>query len=412
MLLSRLLHNLIKVGTLSVIDANGYTWVFHGTDKPAVTIRLHNKRLHHRLYTNPRLALGEAYTNGELTIEDADLYTFLDLIGRNMQVTGNISLPGLTGFLSYITRRLRQLNSERLARAHVAHHYDLSEDLYDLFLDSDKQYSCAYFSHATDTLEQAQEEKKRHITAKLLAERDHQVLDIGCGWGGLAMHLASETGANVTGLTLSGQQLKSARARIAEKGLDKNVSIHMRDYRQQTGQYDRIVSVGMFEHVGVGNYKSFFQQVHRLLKDDGVALLHTIGRTRGPGVTDPWIRKYIFPGGYIPALSEIVPIIEKTGLTITDLEILRLHYADTLKHWRQRFMANRARIAELYDERFCRMWEYYLASSEIAFRYLSTAVFQIQLARRQTAVPLTRDYIHEIKSELSGAGHSNSSQAA
>ena len=412
MLLSRLLHNLIKVGTLSVIDANGYTWVFHGTDNPAVTIRLHNKRLHHRLYTNPRLALGEAYTNGELTIENADLYTFLDLIGRNMQLTGNITLPGLTGFLSYITRRLRQLNSERLAKAHVAHHYDLSEDLYDLFLDNDKQYSCAYFSESTDTLEQAQQEKKRHITAKLLPERGHQVLDIGCGWGGLAMHLARETGATVTGLTLSGQQLKSARARIAENGLDSNVSIHLRDYRQQTGQYDRIVSVGMFEHVGVGNYKSFFQQVHRLLKDEGVALLHTIGRSAGPGVTDPWIRKYIFPGGYIPALSEIVPVIEKSGLTITDIEILRLHYADTLKHWRQRFLANRARIAELYDERFCRMWEYYLASSEIAFRYLSTSVFQIQLARRQTAVPLTRDYINDIKSELNGAGQRNSSQAA
>lgn len=412
MLLSRLLNRLIKVGTLTVLDANGKTHVFRGTDNPAVTIRLHDKRLHHRLFTNPRLALGEAYMNGELTVEDAGLYEFLELIGRNMQQTGNIKLRGLLGFLNYAARRLLQYNSERLARARVAHHYDLSGELYDLFLDSDKQYSCAYFSPGVYTLEQAQQEKKRHITAKLLPERGQQVLDIGCGWGGLAMHLARETGAIVTGLTLSGEQLKSARSRIREGGLENNVSIHLRDYRQQTGQFDRIVSVGMFEHVGVGYYKDYFSQMNRLLKDDGVALLHTIGRAAGPGVTDPWTRKYIFPGGYIPALSEIVSVIEKSGLTVTDIEVLRLHYAETLRHWRQRFMANRSRIAGFYDERFCRMWEYYLASSEIAFRYLSTVVFQIQLAKQHNAVPLTRDYINEIKSELSGSGQHSSSQAA
>jgi len=412
MLLSHLLKRLIKVGTLSVIDADGKPHVFRGTGGTVATIRLHNKHLHHRLFTNPRLALGEAYMNGELTIEEGDLYGFLELVGRNMQLTGNITLPGLTGFLNYILRRLLQYNSERLARVRVAHHYDLSEELYDLFLDSDKQYSCAYFNLNTDTLEQAQEEKKRHITAKLLPQRGHQILDIGCGWAGLAMHLARETGAIVTGLTLSGEQMKNARTRVRENGLEKNVNIHLRDYRQQTGQFDRIVSVGMFEHVGIGHYPTFFSQVNRLLKDEGVALLHTIGRAAGPGVTDPWIRKYIFPGGYIPALSEIIAVIEKSGLTITDIEVLRLHYAETLKHWRQRFIANRSKIAGLYDERFCRMWEYYLASSEIAFRYLSTVVYQIQLAKQQQAVPLTRDYINEIKSELSSSGHHSDSQAA
>lgn len=412
MLLSHLLNRLIRVGSLCVVDANGIPHRFHGTDGPNVTIRLHDKRLHYRLFINPRLALGEAYTNGELTIEDASLYDFLDLIGRNMQYINDIDLGGMTGFLDRLVRRLQQINTERLAKAHVAHHYDLSEELYDLFLDRDKQYSCAYFDDNTVTLEQAQENKKRHIAAKLLPQRGQRILDIGCGWGGLAMHLAQESGAVVTGLTLSQEQVQNAQARVREAGLDKNVDIQLRDYRQQTGQFDRIVSVGMFEHVGVAYYKSFFSQVDQLLKDDGVALIHTIGRTQGPGVTDPWIRKYIFPGGYIPALSEIVPVIEKTGLMVTDVEILRLHYAETLKHWRQRFNANRGRIAALYDDRFCRMWEYYLASSEIAFRYLSTAVFQIQLAKQQTAVPMTRDYIQELESAAGEPEHRSSSRAA
>lgn len=413
MLLSHLLNRLIRVGSLCVVDANGKLHRFHGaTDGPNITIRLHDKRLHYRLFINPRLALGEAFTNGLLTIEDASLYEFLDLVGRNMQYTDNIDLGGMTGFMDHLVRRLLQLNTERLARAHVAHHYDLSEELYDLFLDSDKQYSCAYFDDDTVTLEQAQIQKKRHITAKLLPQPGQTILDIGCGWGGLAMHLAQETGAIVTGLTLSSEQLKNARTRIRDAGLEKNIDIQLRDYRQQTGQFDRVVSVGMFEHVGVGYYKSFFSQVQQLLKDDGVALLHTIGRTGRPGVTDPWIRKYIFPGGYIPALSEIIPVIEKTGLMITDVEILRLHYAETLKHWRQRFNANRRQVAALYDDRFCRMWEYYLASSEISFRYLSTAVFQIQLAKQQTAVPLTRNYIQELESVADGSKHQNSSRAA
>jgi cyclopropane-fatty-acyl-phospholipid synthase len=399
MLLSHLLNRLIKVGSLSVIDAGGKSHHFHGTGTPWVTIRLHDRRLHHRLFFNPRLALGEAYMDGQLTVEDADLYGFLDLIGKNMRHTGQITLLGPLGFLGRMGRRLMQRNTPRGARVNVAHHYDLKEDLYDLFLDRDKQYSCAYFAQPDASLEQAQEEKKRHIAAKLLLAPGHKVLDIGCGWGGLAMHLARAHGALVTGLTLSGEQLQSARARVRAGGLEKFVDIYQRDYRQESGRYDRIVSVGMFEHVGIGHYQVYFNRIHTLLKDDGVALLHTIGRGRGPGVTDPWIRKYIFPGGYIPALSEIVPAIEKTGLTITDVEVLRMHYAETLRHWRQRFLANRDQVIKLYDERFCRMWEYYLASSEIGFRYLGSVVFQIQMAKRQDAVPLTRDYIYEMKYE-------------
>lgn len=412
MLLSLLLKRLIRVGTLSVIDADGKTHRFAGTAGPQVTIRLHDRRLHHRLYTNPRLALGEAYMRGQLTVEDTDLYGFLDLVGLNMQHTGMLTLGGVTGFLDRIARRLLQLNTLHWARSNVAHHYDLSEHLYDLFLDRDKQYSCAYFNQPGIGLDQAQEEKKRHIAAKLLLVPGQRVLDIGCGWGGLALHLARENGAVVTGLTLSGQQLRSARARARDGGLSHQVDFQLRDYREQTGTFDRIVSVGMFEHVGIGHYREFFDQIGKLLSADGVALLHTIGRTNGPGVTDPWYRKYIFPGGYSPALSEIIPAIEQAGLIITDIEILRLHYAETLRHWRRRFLANRLKVVSLYDESFCRMWEYYLASSEIAFRYLPTVVFQIQLAKQIQAVPLTRDYLHATELEIHGTDRRRRSRAA
>src|SRR3990172_3359181 len=412
MLLSHLLNRLIQVGSLCVIDANGKRHLFRGNEYPHVTIRLHDRSLHHRLFTNPHLALGEAYMHGQLTIEDTDLYGFLELIGLNMQHSGQTTMDSVSGFFSRYARRLMQYNTLRSARANVAHHYDLSENLYELFLDQDKQYSCAYFKHPGTDLEQAQEEKKSHIAAKLLLAPGQKVLDIGCGWGGLAIHLASETGAMVTGLTLSGEQLRSARERVCSSGLADNVSIYQRDYREQTGEFDRIVSIGMFEHVGVGHYQDFFRQLYKLLRADGVALLHTIGRMRGPGCTDPWYRKYIFPGGYVPALSEILPIIEQTGFMITDIEILRLHYAETLRHWRRRFLANRHKVANLYDETFCRMWEYYLASSEIAFRYLGSAVFQIQLAKQHQAVPLTRDYIHASKPELHGADRRSRRRAA
>ena len=277
----------------------------------------------------------------------------------------------------------------------MAHHYDLSDTLYDMFLDNDRQYSCAYYMSENDSLEHAQHNKKRHLAAKLLLEPGHKVLDIGSGWGGLGLYLAQTAEADVTGVTLSAEQLKVAEDRAAKAGLSDRVRFRLQDYRDETLKYDRIVSVGMFEHVGVGHYREFFEKVHDLLTDDGVALLHTIGRTDGPAATNPWLAKYIFPGGYIPAMSEIIPAIERTGMCITDIEVLRLHYASTLRDWRRRFNANRDKIREVYEERFCRMWEYYLASSEAAFRYGGQVNFQIQLAKRQDAVPLTRDYIAE-----------------
>ncbi|MGH6886480.1 MAG: class I SAM-dependent methyltransferase, partial [Geminicoccales bacterium] len=286
-----------------------------------------------------------------------------------------------------------QYNPVPRARANAAHHYDLSDALYDLFLDADRQYSCAYFTHPHDDLAQAQADKKRHIAAKLLLRPGHRVLDIGSGWGGLGLYLAGAGAGEVVGITLAEEQLKVSRARAEQAGLADRVRFELRDYRDQAGRFDRIVSVGMFEHVGLQHYPAFFRKIRELLVEDGVALVHAIGRMHGPGATNAWIRKYIFPGGYAPALSEVLPAVERLGLWVTDIEILRLHYAKTLRAWRRRFMANRDRVAQVYDERFCRMWEFYLIGSELAFRRMGHMVFQIQLAKRQDAVPLTRDYI-------------------
>jgi cyclopropane-fatty-acyl-phospholipid synthase len=299
-------------------------------------------------------------------------------------------------------RSLQQWNPISRSRANAAHHYDLSDQLYELFLDPDRQYSCAYFSHDTDDLESAQRNKKRHIASKLMIEPGNKVLDIGCGWGGLALYLARECGADVTGLTLSEEQYKVAQRRAAAAGLAERVRFHLRDYREEKGTYDRIVSVGIIEHVGVPQYRRFFETVRGLLKPSGVMLLHAIGRSDGPGATNPWIRKYIFPGGYSPALSEVLPEIERAGLWVTDIEVLRLHYAETLRAWRQRFMANLDKVRALYDERFCRMWEFYLAASETAFRRSGHMVFQIQLARAVDTVPRTRDYMIDWEREHAG----------
>jgi cyclopropane-fatty-acyl-phospholipid synthase len=294
-----------------------------------------------------------------------------------------------------LKRHLDQYNPAARAQKNVAHHYDLNGRLYSLFLDRDRQYSCAYFPRGDETLEAAQLAKKRHIAAKLCLDRpDLRVLDIGCGWGGLALTLARDHGARVTGITLSREQLTEARARALAEGLEDRVSFELMDYRSVSQQFDRIVSVGMFEHVGVGYYKTFLDTVARALTPNGVALLHSIGRMEGPGATNAWIDKYIFPGGYSPALSEVLPAVERSRLVATDIEILRLHYAQTLRHWRWRFAANRDTIASIYDERFCRMFEFYLSSSELAFRRGGNMVFQIQLAARQDAVPLTRDYLY------------------
>lgn len=413
MLLARLLERLIKVGCLRVVDANNKTHVFSGSDGPSVTIRLHDRSLHWKLFLRPEIYAGEAFMDGLLTVEDGSIYDFLDLVGRNIEAAHDGDpFDGLMRKLDVGLRRLQQFNSAGRARRNVAHHYDLSEALYRLFLDVDQQYSCAYFLTPEDGIDRAQAQKRRHIAAKLLLEPGMSVLDIGSGWGGLALYLAGRTGARVTGITLSREQLASAEARARAAGLSDRVSFALRDYREQTGTFDRIVSVGMFEHVGVNHYDAFFRQVHDRLAETGVALLHSIGRVDVPGSTNPWIRKYIFPGGYSPALSEVMAAVERAGLWVTDIEVLRLHYAYTLRQWRQRFLANRRAAAELYDERFCRMWEFYLAAAEISFRYLRCAVFQIQLARRQEAVPLTRDYITETERALAAEEERRGERAA
>ena len=393
MLLAHLLRHLMVQGTLRVIDAGGQTHTFSGSSGDSVTIRLHDRKLERQLFFNPRLRLGEAYMDGRLTIEDGSLYDFLDLVASNIELAPRSVLTPLYNGFGRAFRTFQQYNPVGRAQQHVAHHYDLSDALYDTFLDSDRQYSCAYFTEPDQSLETAQANKKRHIAAKLMLAPGQRVLDIGSGWGGLALYIARECGVEVTGLTLSREQLQVARKRAQALGLADRARFELLDYRQATGSYDRIVSVGMFEHVGVVQYPVFFRQLSELLAPDGVALLHAIGRADGPAATNPWIRRYIFPGGYSPAMSEVVPVIERSGMYITDIEILRLHYAETLKAWRTRFLANRERIRALYDDRFCRMWEFYLAGSEVAFRYQGHIVFQMQLAKKVGTVPLTRDYI-------------------
>jgi cyclopropane-fatty-acyl-phospholipid synthase len=346
------------------------------------------------------VAVGEAYMDGGLIPGEGGIYQTLDVLVINL--TANAAGHPIGRFraaLGQLKRRIDQYNPAHRAQRNVAHHYNLNGRLYSLFLDRDRQYSCAYFPRGDETLEQAQIAKKRHIAAKLCLDRpDLTVLDIGCGWGGLALTLAREYGARVLGITLSTEQLTEARGRAAAEGLGDRVSFELLDYRALDRTFDRVVSVGMFEHVGVGHYREFFDAVARCLNPDGVSLLHAIGRSDGPGFTNPWIAKYIFPGGYCPALSEVIPRVEQSSLVATDIEVLRLHYAETLRHWRRRLIANRDTIASLYDERFCRMFEFYLCGSEIAFRREGHMVFQIQLAHRQTAVPLTRDYITAFES--------------
>ena len=393
MLLAPVLTHCISIGRLSVIDAGGHRHVFEGSPGPSATIRLHDPALHWKLLLKPRLFVGEAYMDGALTVEEGSLYEFIDILVSNDAAQATALPIRLGQAAGRLVRRLHQYNPIPRARRNVAHHYDLSDQLYELFLDRDRQYSCAYFRTPEDDLDTAQEQKKRHIAAKLLLRPGQKVLDIGSGWGGLALYLAAECGADVTGLTLSEEQHKVATRRAAAAGLGDRVRFHLRDYREERGRYDRIVSVGMFEHVGVNQYAVFFRQLSQLLAPDGVALLHAIGRMDGPGTTNPWLRKYIFPGGYSPALSEVVPQAESARLWITDIEILRLHYAETLRAWRRRFEQNRDRIRALYDERFCRMWELYLVGTELAFRRDICLVFQMQLAKAVDTVPLTRDYM-------------------
>ena len=403
MLLARLFGQIITKGRLRLIDAGGALHDFAGAPGPSATIRLNDPALHVKLVVRPRLYLPEAFVDGTLTIEEGSVYDLLDLLQLNIEAMPlNALSRWLNGYYT-VLRRVHQYNPLTRAQRNVAHHYDLSDQLYELFLDRDWQYSCGYFRSNDDDLEQAQLDKKRHLAAKLMIRPGQKVLDIGSGWGGLALYLAGECGADVTGLTLSVAQHKAATGRAAAAGLSNQVRFHLRDYREETGQYDRIVSVGMFEHVGINHYAAFFAKVKSLLTADGVALLHSIGRMDGPGSTSPWIRKYIFPGGYAPALSEVVPVVERQRLWITDIEILRLHYASTLRAWRRRFEQNRERIKAIYDERFCRMWEIYLACSEVAFRRGGLLVFQMQLAKTIDAIPLIRDYMLDWEREHNAA---------
>ena len=394
-MLHLLFANFFRQGALGIYRANGRYEQF-GAGDPDVVIRFKDHKAEKLLVLNPDLKLGELYMDGRMVLEKGDVAQLLALLMRNLGSTRPTGLHRLARTFRRLTRCLQQFNPVSRSKDHVAHHYDLSGALYELFLDADRQYSCAYFAHEGQSLEEAQAGKKRHITAKLNLDRPGlRVLDIGCGWGGLGLDLARDAKADVLGITLSEEQIRVARARAERAQLAARCRFELADYRALRGRYDRIVSVGMFEHVGIAYYDAFFAKARELLTDDGVMLLHTIGRSDGPGSTNPWIAKYIFPGGYAPALSEVAAVVERSGLIITDVEVLRLHYASTLEEWRRRFIARRAEAARLYDERFCRMWEFYLAGAEMAFRYDGQVVFQIQLARRQDAVPLTRDYMWE-----------------
>ncbi len=392
-LLSSFLRRLVKRGALVVIYPDGHSQRYGEVEEPAITMRLHDRSLPRRLFTSPNLSFGEAYMEGALTVEADDIYGLIELFIVNLNSQKGEWRHRLLSRLRRSCRWFKQFNSIGRARKNVSHHYDLSGDLYALFLDADRQYSCAYFTDPNDSLESAQEAKKAHIAAKLLLKPGHRVLDIGCGWGGLALDLHRYYDARVTGITLSKEQYNYASDRARAAGQSDAVQFRLEDYRNVSGKFDRIVSVGMFEHIGTPFYREFFGNVRDRLTEDGVALIHTIGRMDGPGATNAWITKYIFPGGHIPALSEILPAIEHAGLCVTDIEVLRLHYAETLKAWRARFEANLDQIREIYDERFCRMWRFYLTASELAFRQDDHVVFQIQLARRQDAAPLTRDYL-------------------
>ncbi len=393
--LDALLKRLITVGRLTVRWPNGSSRTYEGNPGPEAALAIRTRGAVARLLWNPPLAVGECYMDGTLVPEDCGIHDVLDVLVSNVAASGRThAVARWRSALRVLKRRVDQYNRLGASRRNVAHHYDLNGRLYSLFLDRDRQYSCAYFPRGDETLEEAQLAKKRHIAAKLCLNRpDLSVLDIGCGWGGLALTLARDYGARVLGITLSTEQLAEARNRAIAEGLQDRVAFELCDYRLMDRNFDRIVSVGMFEHVGVGFYRAFFDAVARCLNKGGVALLHTIGRSDGPGSTNPWIAKYIFPGGYTPALSEVVPAIEKSRLITTDVEVLRLHYAETLRHWRRRFTANRDAISSLYDERFCRMWEFYLSGAELSFRREANVVFQIQLVHDQTAAPLTRDYI-------------------
>jgi len=407
-LLRYFLRLFVRRGTMTFTTAGGSTFSCgDGTGRP-VSVRFLSRRTERRILLSPEMALGEAYMDGTFVVENGSIADALAILLDQPDMVPQWGR--LQWWLRYLGRHIRQFNWRGRARNNVAHHYDLDGRLYSLFLDSDRQYSCAYFDRPDTTLDDAQLSKKRHLAAKLMIGRGDRVLDIGSGWGGLGLYLAEMTGADVTGITLSTEQLQVANAVARERNLARRARFLLSDYRDIPGSFDRIVSVGMFEHVGVNFYETFFRRCADLLGNDGIMVLHSIGRSTGPDVTNPWITKYIFPGGYIPALSEVLPAIESAGLLVCDMEILRLHYAETLKAWRERFMARREEAVRLYDERFARMWEFYLAGSEMSFRKQNLMNFQIQLTKRQGVVPTTRDYIEREEARLRGIEQSKQPQ--
>jgi len=407
-LLRFLLKTFVRHGTFQVTTSRGTVLTFgDGTGRP-VSVRFTSRAAEWAILLDPELKFGEAYMSGTFVVEQGSIADVLAImLGQSTDVP-HWARPQY--LIRYLARRIAQFNPRKRARRNVAHHYDLDGRLYSLFLDADRQYSCGYFETPGQSLDDAQLAKKRHLAAKLVLDRgrsgkDLRVLDIGCGWGGLGLYLAETADADVTGVTLSQEQHAIANERAAEKGLSRRARFRLRDYCDVNGPFDRIVSVGMFEHVGVNHYPTFFRKSAQLLADDGVMVLHSIGRSEGPAVTNPWIAKYIFPGGYIPSLSEVLPQVERSGLLVTDIEILRLHYAETLKAWRERFLAHREEVERIYDERFERMWEFYLAASEMSFREQNMMVFQLQLTKRQGVVPMTRDYIAREEKRLRAAEH-------
>ena len=389
------LNNLFKQDGFELIDSNSKKYVIGNPtkDKPIV-IRFLDQKLMQKLLINPDLYFGEAYMNGSLVIENGTLTDFLDLAFKNIG-RGNINSYGavikkIKGTFGYLTN----LNKIIKSKENVAHHYDISEKLYDLFLDKNRQYSCAYFKNDSDTLEQAQNNKIHHIIKKLNIQPNQKVLDVGSGWGTLALAIAKETNASVTGITLSENQFEYSQNKAREMNLSNQVDFKLIDYRQLNEKFDRIVSVGMFEHVGRNFYRTYFNKVFQLLNEKGIALIHTIGSSMPPRDPQPWIQKYIFPGGYTPSLSEISKPIEKSGLIVSDIEVLRMHYAHTLRNWKERFLSKKDTVLDMFDEKFFRMWEFYLASCEMAFKWGDQVVFQLLLAKDNSSVPNTRDYIY------------------
>jgi len=393
-----MLYSLLKKvnfdGKIIIIDSNNKSHEF-GKGDPVIKIKLTNKSIEKKLFRNPSLHLGEGYMNEEILIQDGTIEELIDVITSSYEdfVFNNNIYRIYEKFSGYF-KIFQQLNETVKSKQNVAHHYDLKEDLYKLFLDKDMQYSCAYFHNENISLDQAQIDKKNLIINKLQIEENMNVLDIGCGWGGMALEIAKQTGAKVKGITLSENQFSTASKRAQEEGLSEKVSFQIQDYRNENKKYDRIVSVGMFEHVGIKYFKTYLKKTYDLLKENGVFLLHTIGQRGVPTATSPWIRKYIFPGGYIPSLSDIINETQKLNINITDIEILRLHYAHTLSHWYKNIQKNKDEIIKLFDNRFYRMWEFYLLSSKYSFVNMGNVVFQIQIAKNINNLPLTRNYMY------------------